>query len=375
VELLVSFGQSAVTVVLFFVMLGVLVVIHEIGHFVAARLAGIRVHEFGIGFPPRARVVGRDHETVYTLNWLPIGGFVRLEGEEGDADDPRSFIRASLPVRLVVILAGVAMNVLLAFVILLGIAWLPQTAYGLAFDRVQADSPAAAAGLGADDLIVEIDGRRFDQVEAQLLVETLRGAVGRTVTLGVVRGGDAPGGSASTAVEPLVVTLRPASEIDEGRGALGIEVLRFAPSAITFTRDPLAAVGVGWERTVDAFFLIAGGLGDVLGSIVRSPTEAPAASGPVGIAVAVGDVFWGAGLVATLYLAAILSANLALVNLLPFPPLDGGRIAMMLARAIAGRRFSVRLERLAYTVGFVALFGFIIWITIFDIARLGGAVQ
>src|SRR5947209_11311471 len=106
--------QSAITVVLFLFILGALVVIHELGHFIVARLAGVRVLEFGIGFPPRARVLRSEGETLYTLNWLPIGGFVKLEGEDGGSDDPRAFSRAPLPIRLLILLAGVGMNFLIA---------------------------------------------------------------------------------------------------------------------------------------------------------------------------------------------------------------------------------------------------------------------
>src|SRR6202795_1636110 len=110
--------QGAVTIVLFLVILGVTVVLHELGHFVVARLAGVRVLEFGIGFPPRARVLRNRGGTVYTLNWLPIGGFVKLEGEDGtDAADPRSFAAQRLVTKLLILVAGVGMNVVLSFVI------------------------------------------------------------------------------------------------------------------------------------------------------------------------------------------------------------------------------------------------------------------
>src|SRR5258707_10067349 len=113
------------TIVLSIVVLGSLVLIHELGHFVVARLAGIGVLEFGIGFPPRAKILRRRGETLYTLNWLPIGGFVKLEGEDGDEnEDPRSFTRARLPVKLLILVAGVAMNIVLSFLIFTMIAWL-----------------------------------------------------------------------------------------------------------------------------------------------------------------------------------------------------------------------------------------------------------
>ena len=155
-----GFFQSIITVVLFILILGVLVIIHELGHFFTARAFKVRVLEFGVGFPPRAKVLASGGETVYTLNWLPIGGFVKLEGEDGtDPDDPRSFSHQGLPKKLTILIAGVAMNVALAFVIFTGIAWLASPLVGVRFFEVQPDSPAATAGLQPGEAIVAIDGR------------------------------------------------------------------------------------------------------------------------------------------------------------------------------------------------------------------------
>jgi regulator of sigma E protease len=360
--------QSFITVVIFLVMLGALVVIHELGHFLTARLAHIRVLEFGIGFPPRARVLSNHGETLYTLNWLPIGGFVRLEGEDGDAEDPRSFVRAAFPVKLVVLAAGVIMNILLAFVIFTAISWYPSQAMELTFQSVQPDSPASTAGLVAGDAIISIDGRHFDRIEGpQPMTDGLRSRAGQQVVLGILH--------TDGTTSDVTVVLRQPQQIDAQHGALGIVNLNYQPSAISFTRSPVDAVAIGAQRTQDAFRLIADGLGQIANSIATRPTEAPPASGPVGIAITVGDVFWQAGPIATLYLAGILSANLALVNILPFPPLDGGRILMLTIKQIAGSRISLQAERLTYLVGFGFLFAFLIWITYFDIARIGGAVQ
>ncbi len=360
--------QSFITIVVFVLMLGVLVLIHELGHFATARLARIRVHEFGVGFPPRAKVLSSDGETLYTLNWLPIGGFVKLEGEDGDSDDPRSFTRARFSTKVIVLVAGVAMNLLLALALFTAIAWLPQRAGALEIGGVQVDSPAATAGLIARDRILTIDGQHYDRFDGgQALVADLRARAGQVVELGVLH--------ADGSREDLAVTLRQPSEIDPDHGALGVVDLSFVETSIEFTRGPLVAFETGVARTVDAFMLILRGLGQVFEAIISRPTEAPPAAGPIGIAAQIGDVFWQAGIVATLYVAAILSANLALVNILPFPPLDGGRILMLFIKALAGSRVSLRAERLTYFVGFVFLFGFLIWITYFDIARLLGGVQ
>jgi regulator of sigma E protease len=358
--------QSLGTILLFFLILGTLVLVHEVGHFAVARLARVRVLEFGIGFPPRARVLARGGETLYTLNWLPIGGFVKLEGEDGDAaDDPRAFSAQPLRVRLAILVAGVAMNVLLAFVIFAGIALTGDPAMGIQAGRIQPDSPAAAAGLAAGDTIVSVDGRRYSALGPATLLEDLRASAGRTIRLGVER--------ADGAQQEVTVTLRDASAVAAGRGALGIEQLsgRIASGSVLYA--PGEALALGVDRTASAMVLILNGLGQLVSSLVTQPTEPPPAAGPVGIAVQIGDVFWSLGPIVTLYLAGILSANLAVVNILPFPPLDGGRMLVLVLKSLFGTRISLRLERLTYMVGFVFLFAFLIWVTGFDIIRqLGG---
>jgi regulator of sigma E protease len=402
--------QSLITIVLFIVILGGLVLIHELGHFVTARWAKVRVLEFGIGFPPRARIIGRgkrpaydagrpprpdpalppgvepgsdealsflavaraiDEEagsTLYTLNWLPIGGFVKLEGEDGGDDaDPHSFVNARLWVKVGILLAGVTMNLLLSFAIFTGIAMWGEPAVGMVIEEVVPASPAATAGLVAGDAIVTVNGNEYSvfdlTAEASPLVD-IRALAGETVTLGILH--------ADGTVEDITVTLRVPTGAEQG--ALGVSSREIVDHG-TVQYSLGEAVQVGVQRTIDAFGLILGGLGELGRSIVTSPTTAPPASGPVGIAVELGDVLWSLGPIYVLYMAALLSANLALVNVLPFPPLDGGRILMILLKAIPfyGKRISMRAEQLTYAVGFVALFTFLIWITVFDVAKqLGG---
>jgi regulator of sigma E protease len=361
--------QSLITGATFVVMLGALVVIHELGHFVSARLAGVRVHEFGIGFPPRAKVLRSHGETLYTLNWLPIGGFVKLEGEDGtDADDPRSFSHQGLPKRLTILVAGVLMNVLLAFVIFTGIAWLASPLVGLKFFEVQPASPAAAAGLQPGDALVAIDGQRFQFLSGPTILTSLRGRAGETVVLTV----DGPG----HARRDVTVALRP--EVDAAQnGALGIsgktrpfQGYFFGEYAGNALPD---AIRIGAQETVRWMGLIVGGLASLVGSVAADPTGAPPVAGPLGIANQIGDILWNSGPIMTLYVAGILSANLAVVNILPFPPLDGGRMLMITLKRILGARISLRTEQLTYVVGFVLMMTFLVWVSYFDIQRfLGG---
>jgi regulator of sigma E protease len=362
-----GFLQSIITIVLFLAILGILVVIHELGHFITARLANVRVLEFGVGFPPRAKVLRSKGETLYTLNWLPIGGFVKLEGEDGDAtDDPRSFAAQRLPTKLGILVAGVGMNLVLAFAIFTAIALGGDPTIGIRIGQVQPASPAANVGLQAGDVIESVDGGYFGAFDNESLLTALQARAGDTVELGVKH----PDGS----FEQLTVTLRPADQINPTQGALGISRLSATTTPVAITYSPTEAVGIGAQRTTDALGLIVGGLGQLVDAIVHRPTEAPPAAGPVGIAIQFGDVFWQLGPIITLYVAGLLSANLAVVNVLPFPPLDGGRMLVITLKAIFGTRISVRAERLTYLVGFVFLFAFLIWITGFDIVRgLGGS--
>jgi regulator of sigma E protease len=365
--------QSAITILVFFVILGGLVLIHEIGHFVTARLANVRVLEFGIGFPPRAKVIANRGETLYTLNWLPIGGFVKLEGEDGDeTDDPRSFVRAKLPVKLVILVAGVVMNLLVAFLIFFLIAWFMTPLMGVRIGQVDPGSPAQSAGLQPGDEILSVDGQQYE-LFGQDILQGIRGRMGEEVTLSIRRD--------DGRVEDVTIRLRSQAEVDADNGPLGIRPpgpnQGFEPVHTGgYTGRPLGdAFALAVDQTSRALTLILGGLAELGSQIVTNPTAPPTASGPIGIGVALGDIMWGLGPVFTLLFAGILSANLALVNILPFPPLDGGRILVILLKSVAGTRISVRAERLTYLVGFVLLFAFLIYVTVFDIARLGGAIQ
>ena len=400
--------DTVVTILLFIVVLGGLVLFHELGHFITARIARVRVLEFGVGFPPRAKVLGSDgvsaadteqyrkarnetlaatredeeaHEaaletpedpagTAYTLNWLPIGGFVKLEDENGgEGFDPRSFGRARLPIKLIILVAGVGMNLLLAFSIFTGIAWVATPYVGLKIATVEAGSPAATAGLHDGDAIISLDGQPFE-FYGDSTIDVLRAHAGQAVTLGLIR--------ADGSRDHASATLRTQAEIAAGKGALGIMRGPKGWESVfygEYTGRPLGdAMGIGASETTRWFGLILSGLGDLVGSIAKNPTAAPPVSGPVGIATSLGEVFRGSGPIMTLYVAGILSANLALVNFLPFPPLDGGRMVVIVLKAIPryGTRISLRAERLTYAVGFVVLFSFLIWITVFDVIRQVG---
>jgi regulator of sigma E protease len=366
----------AISILLVLAILVVLVVIHELGHFVVARLSKVRVHEFGIGFPPRALILGRDKETVYTLNWLPIGGFVRLEGEEGESSDPRAFVNAPISKRLLILIAGVAMNFLLAWIIFATIAGVSDPVTTVKLGCVLPGSPAASIGLvgGAQtgttsqgqaicdntgDTILAIDGQRFpafdDMTSGDAPLAYLRAHAGEQVTLTIQH--------ADGTVEDKQVTLRVPQN---NEGALGVSSLELNREQ-QIQHDPITAIKLGLARTVDASTLILRTLGDLVTN-VNNLTNPPV-SGPIGIVSAVDTVRTQLPPVFLFWLIGMLSANLAIVNILPLPPLDGGRIFMTVLQKLSGGRVTPAFERAFYLAGFVFLITFLIWISYFDIAR------
>lgn len=402
--------DGLIDILLMLVILVILVVAHEFGHFALARRAGVTVHEFGIGFPPRIRTIGHLWGTPITLNALPLGGFVRLEDENGDAaearqqdvgdgttgttgeptdgsgasatftaPDPGSFAAKSLPTRVGILLGGVAMNALVAVVIFtaLAMAGYPSTtirigAYSVGTDpATSTPSPAQLAGLKTDtqvdantwlptgDTILAIDGQRFVYFDGpDPMLAYLKSHAGRTVSLAIRH----ENGTEAT----VSLTLRdPAHAATEG--ALGIK--GYTPVAgPAIQASPLEAVGLGINRTVTTGTQIFAALGTFIADIAH-----PQVAGPIGIAEAVGQTRSSDAAPLSLpYLVALLSANLAILNVLPLPPMDGGRIATSLIRAVGRGRVGIRFERRAALVGFALLIALVFWVGANDIARLQG---
>jgi regulator of sigma E protease len=254
------------------------------------------------------------------------------------------------------------MNIILAFVIFFVIAWLATPVVGGRIGEVEQGSPAATAGLVAGDEIFGVAGERFEFFGERNLVDALRDHAGETVTLHIRH--------ADKSESDVTATLRAASEVTTNRGALGVRGLEQAYDGYT-GHDLGTSVRVASNELVRWGGLILSGLATLVDSFIKDPTAPPPAAGPVGIAVSLAGIFLGSGPILTLFVAGILSVNLGVVNILPFPPLDGGRMLVIVLKRFAGRRISLRAERLTYAIGMVFLLAFIIWITGFDIANLG----
>jgi regulator of sigma E protease len=368
------------TAAAFIGLLVILVLVHELGHFVAAKRAGITVQEFGIGFPPRiGSVVWRG--TRYSLNWIPLGGFVKMLGEDGDIEAQRmrqqglsegaieqamggAFNRKPIWVRLVVLLAGVAMNFLLAIVAFSVMLSLPQPVLvgPLTVTAIQPGSPAAGV-LRVGDQIVTADGRSFER--SADLTQYVRQRAGSPVTLGVKRDGH----TTSVRVTPRQLTQQ---QIQAGQGAVGFSWRAATRELAPAASNPLQAVWEGTRLTWDIALQIPGGLARSVAGLIGLAPNTGAARGPIGIAQATGEVL-GQPLATQLAFVALLSVNLAVLNILPFPPLDGGRMAVTLLEAARRRRLSAQREALIYLTGFAVLIALVILISIQDIGRLPGS--
>jgi regulator of sigma E protease len=361
------FATTAIVATLLIIF--VLVLVHEAGHFFTARLARIRVLEFGIGFPPRARVLARRGDVDYTLNWLPIGGFVRMEGEEQDSDDPHSFNNAGLFKQLVVLIAGVTMNVVLAFLLFFVVAWFFGPAESVSNVYVLEGGAAQAAGLHSGITIESLNGQHYGFMSSENILQAIREHAGQQVTLGYV---DTDGTHRT-----IALTLGP----DVSKGVLGIGCApvitdktdcTFNQIVTYHATDPASAFTTAADQTANSLLLIGRAVGDLFGHIATQPGTAPAGvAGPIGIAQLVGVVLFTYGPILLLLVAGLLSANLALINLLPIPPFDGGKMVIMVIKRAFGVRAVTNYEILTNLIGFALLIVFVLWISFFDVIRIG----
>ncbi len=366
------------TVVAFVAILVVLVLVHELGHFLAAKRAGITVEEFGIGFPPRiASVTWRG--TRYSLNWIPLGGFVRMLGEHGDVEIRRlreqgldeeqvetamagAFNRRPIWIRIAVLVAGVLMNFILAAA-LFAIAFsmpIPVGTGPVTVTEIQPDSPAEEV-LEVGDVILGADGETFE-LSADL-TSYIAAQGGEPVVLQVERDGS----SIDITVTPRIV-----SDTDRSRGVgpvgFGYEPAQVTEQPSTVT-GPFDAIGRGVTTAWTLAVQIPGGLVDAIGGIIGLSPDGSDARGPIGIAQETGRVL-EAPLVSQLFFVGLLSINLAVLNILPFPPLDGGRMAVTLIEGIRRKRLPAEREALIYLTGFAVLISLVILVSIQDIQRL-----
>jgi regulator of sigma E protease len=313
---------------------GAMIFFHELGHFLAARRAGVLVHAFAVGFGPK--LIGwRRGPTTYSVNLLPFGGFVRMEGEDHDLSANEGSLRAkSAGARAGIIAAGPFMNLALAVVILSLAAATggAPTAASRRIGSIEPGWPAAQAGLRPGDEIVSIDG--VAMTSGQQVVDTIYRSAGKPLTLEVSRG-----------TELLRLTVTPRLDPARGIGRIG-----FMPAPQWTRQDPIRAVGWGVRRTGEFIVLLFG----AVGALIRQGTFFQNLGGPL----AAGNMLRQAaatGAQEFLNMTAFLSVMIGVFNLLPIPALDGGRLAFILVEVIRRRPVDPRREGWVHMVGFALL--------------------
>lgn len=380
--------------VVFLLVFSVLVLVHELGHFLAARLLRIRVEEFAFGLPFTKPILKiKRGVTQYAVYPLLFGGFVRLHGEEGPSTvkDARGkdFWSRGKKQRMVVIGAGVVMNMLLAlaaFVVLYSVVGLPkQEAMKVTVLRVEENSPAAAAGIKTDDRIVEVEGRAVtDPEEFTQLVKAWSG-LGVNLTLERGQGQVLFEGIVEQDTEKRVVNVVPRVDPPEGQGAVGVVIsaypyLKTEKCSILPTSHK-ASLGAGsvWcftgavSQGIKSTKLWTGRVVDGLRQIGQSLLAGKApegVAGPVGIYQLTGEVA-AQGWLPLLELVAILSVNLGVFNILPIPALDGGRMAFIWWEWVSKKRVSAELEKKVNSWGLAFLLTLMVLISFQDLIRLG----
>lgn len=358
-----------VTVVVFLLMLGLLVVVHELGHFLVARWAGIKVEEFGVGYPPRALTLFEHDGVKYTLNWLPLGGFVRFaQGSDGVGETlygAGGSLAAATPWRkIAVMVAGPLMNLLLAmviFAILFATLGIPTPTGGQEISQVFPDTPAAAAGFQPGDELISLDERPV--TDTAVIGDVARENLGRPVPAVVRRDGREL---------TLTVTPGPWTSPDGDRYESGFG-FSYGPKVEQVQAGPLQAVVSGVTYSLDLtgrmVRALAGLPASILGLFSPAPSPDGEPIGPVGIARATGEVIQQPGGFAAFWnLTAVLSLNLFLLNLLPIPALDGSHIIFALVEWIrGGKKVPPEKEALVHAIGFTALMGLMLLITVNDV--------
>ncbi|MBU6388505.1 site-2 protease family protein [Patescibacteria group bacterium] len=361
------------SIVIFIVVIVILIVVHEFGHFVAAKLSGMRVDEFGLGYPPRALTLAKVGETSYTLNWLPFGGFVKIFGEDGKEGSPRAFSKRPRILQALVLIAGIAMNLFFAYALITG-ALLAGTPRALSENELATarntelmvasilpTSPAALAGFLPGDAIVSAkdangEWRAIDPKSFSAFVAESGGGV---LTFDIKRNGKEQTMTA-TPKEGIVTN-------DPFRYALGVEVATVGVVPLSLP----AAITEGASLTWSATALTAVGLLHFFYSIFTLSADLSQVSGPIGIAGVVGTAS-AQGMGDLLSIMAIISINLALINLIPVPALDGGRLLFVIVESVIRRPIKASVAHAINTAGFIFLVLLMVVVTAHDIFRIVG---
>jgi len=346
--------------IIFFVALSVLVIIHEFGHFFAAKKVGIKVEEFGLGIPPRAwgKKIG---ETIWSLNWLPIGGFVRMYGEDPHVTNKdahkmghRAFVNKTPLQKFVVVVGGVTMNMILAiaiFAVVYKNTGIPVETDKVRITDISPESPAAMAGMRENEVILKIMDTPI--TKPQELIEIVGKNKGKEIKI-----------VTDLSTYSIVARENPPA----GQGSLGVAISNSTMQPVAWW-EIHKSVGQGFKEAYFWGKVIVEGLGKMVADVF-SGRGAADVSGPIGMYQATSSIRQSQGMLAVLHFFGIISVNLAVMNILPLPALDGGRLMFVIYEAITKKRPNPDWEGRIHQAGMLFLLGLIALVAIGDVVKL-----
>jgi len=352
------------SILVFLVVLSILVLVHELGHFLMARSSGVLVEEFGFGLPPRIYGI-RIGETLYSINLLPFGGFVKLHGEsdeEGISFPGKAFLNKNKRTRISIIVAGVVMNFILgilAFAVVYSFSGIPRQTQNVKVVEVSSGSPAQVGGVIVGDVVKKVGGKEISSNDEFIrLVEEEKG---KKVPIELER-------ETNGQKETKKITLTPRETPPEGEGPLGVTITDSEIYYPPVLARPFVGIYYGfkealfWGKTVTLGFV------KIFTDLFAGQVPKDLA-GPVGI-FAITSEAAKIGTLALINFVGILSVNLAILNIIPFPALDGGRLAFIGIETIFGKKVLPKFEAMAHTIGMIILLLVLLAITAHDIQRL-----
>lgn len=320
-----------------------LIFVHELGHFLTAKAVGIKVNEFALGMGPLLFHFTKG-ETEYSLRALPIGGYCKMEGEDEESDNPRAFNNKPFWSKALVIVAGSFMNLILAIIILSAVLFYIGTPTNVIKD-VKQGAPAMIAGLKSGDEIVQIDQHKIKTWEE--LTNAIGNSKENTISIQAVRDGK---------------TMNFESKVAAGEN--NKKVIGITPE---YNRE-ISYAGESIVMGAKSTWYMGVSMIDVIGKLFTGEVSTKELTGPVGIVYMVGDTA-KLGIMYVAQLTALISLNLAIVNMLPFPALDGGRLLFMIIRLFTGKAISDETEGKIHFIGILLLFSLMIYITFQDVGR------
>lgn len=367
--------------ILFIIILSFLVIIHELGHYFAAKWSKVKVDEFGIGYPPKAFRIFRWKGTDFTVNWIPFGGFVRLQGEDGaekgNIKEKGQFYNTSTFRKLVIILSGATVNFIfgvIAFTIVFSKIGIPQDITEARIGQVSSGSPAEKAGIVANTNITGLQVKENEKIivdSPETLIKQISEYKGQTVQ--IFTSGICESLKCEESENVFEVYLRTPEETPDNQGSLGLVFDQIVYMKYPLMEMPFRSAFYGIKQAVYLGVQIVYAFSNIVSDIFMRGKITGDVAGPIGIVHQAKEIgLLEQGFLTILSFTGMLSINLAVMNVLPFPPLDGGRALFIALELIFKKKRTEKIEYYLNYGGYIFLLGLIILISIKDVFRIFG---